>query len=110
MLVMTILTAMGIPMQQTRFDYNHTEWADTDNDTIGDNADNCLLVPNRHQHNLDGDALGDLCDPDYDNDGIREIQTPAQLDAVRTHLAAAYEVIADIDLAGYANWQPPRQC
>ena len=88
------------------FAYDHTEWDDTDNDTIGDNADNCPTVSNHNQHNLDGDVWGDLCDPDYDNDGIREIRTPAQLDAVRTNLTAAYEVIAHLDLSGYANWQP----
>ena len=88
------------------FPRDATEQDDADNDTIGDHTDNCLRVSNHNQHNLDRDALGDLCDPDYDNDGIREIQTPAQLDAVRTNLTAAYEVIANINLSGYANWQP----
>ena len=83
-----------------------TEWADSDADTLGDNRDNCPTIANRDQANLDGDLLGDLCDPDYDNDGIREIRTPAQLDAVRTNLTAAYEVIAHLDLSGLTNWQP----
>jgi hypothetical protein len=32
-------------------------------------ADNCPGVPNNDQANLDGDAEGDLCDADDDNDG-----------------------------------------
>ena len=88
------------------FDYDPHEQDDTDHDSIGDNTDNCPTIANRYQHNLDGDTQGDLCDPDYDNDGIREIQTPAQLDAVRTNLSVHYELIADIDLDGHANWAP----
>jgi hypothetical protein len=72
--------------------------ADTDQDGIGDGSDNCGTVPNASQTNSDtgpppppnntgglgngpsivgddttvpnGDALGDACDPDADNDGI----------------------------------------
>ena len=42
---------------------------DTDRDGIFDSADNCVDTPNPDQANLDGDALGDLCDGDDDNDG-----------------------------------------
>ena len=47
-----------------------------------------------------------MCDPDYDNDGIHEILTTFQLDAVRTNLSADYELLANLSLAAYANWQP----
>ena len=34
-----------------------------------DGADNCPLTANADQANNDGDAMGDLCDDDDDNDG-----------------------------------------
>ena len=33
--------------------------------------DNCPDVPNSDQLDKDGDKIGDLCDSDMDNDGIR---------------------------------------
>jgi hypothetical protein len=54
---------------------------DTDGDGIPDLAvgvgpDNCPLIPNHDQANADGDALGDVCDPDDDNDGIPDPLDP----------------------------------
>ena len=90
---------------------NETQMPVVDNDTDGDNIlngqDNCLMDPNPDQDDVDGDTYGDVCGPDRNDDGIREIQTPAQLDAVRTNLSASYELITNITLtADYANWQP----
>ncbi|HSP54318.1 MAG TPA: hypothetical protein VLS25_01920, partial [Dehalococcoidia bacterium] len=42
-------------------------------------TDNCPTTPNPGQGNVDGDALGDACDPDADNDGYdnnAEASTP----------------------------------
>ena len=36
--------------------------------------DNCQLIPNANQANNDGDAMGDLCDTDDDNDGDLDFQ------------------------------------
>ncbi|MFN0215888.1 MAG: thrombospondin type 3 repeat-containing protein, partial [Saprospiraceae bacterium] len=45
-------------------------FVDTDNDGIEDGLDNCPNNSNPGQENNDGDAEGDVCDPDDDNDGI----------------------------------------
>ena len=45
---------------------------DTDGDGIGDPTDNCVAVPNPSQANLDGDALGDACDPQTCGNGVVE--------------------------------------
>jgi hypothetical protein len=52
--------------------------ADTDEDGIVDNEDNCILVPNgsllpdaggNSQLDTDDDGYGNICDPDFDNNG-----------------------------------------
>ena len=45
----------------------------TDSDADGevDETDNCRVVPNPNQTDLDGDDIGNLCDSDIDGDGIR---------------------------------------
>ena len=43
---------------------------DSDSDGIADAFDNCFLVSNPTQDNLDGDAFGNSCDNDIDGDGF----------------------------------------
>jgi hypothetical protein len=56
------------------FPLDATESVDTDSDTVGDNADNCVAVANTNQLDTDTDGAGDVCDStpngDTDNDGI----------------------------------------
>jgi hypothetical protein len=53
--------------------------ADSDGDGVADAADNCPLRANPGQQNRDGDALGDVCDADNDNDGVADGYTSWQL-------------------------------
>lgn len=46
---------------------------DTDLDGIFDDTDNCVLVPNPDQSDIDGDRQGDACDDDMDGDGILNV-------------------------------------
>ena len=46
---------------------------DQDSDGILDATDNCILVPNPNQANLDDDAQGDACDGDIDGDNVTNV-------------------------------------
>jgi hypothetical protein len=45
---------------------------DADADGVLDEVDNCPQLFNEDQSNYDGDAFGDLCDDDDDNDGLKD--------------------------------------
>jgi len=51
---------------------------DDDNDGVLDGADNCPKGSNANQNNIDLDALGDVCDPDQDGDGVNDKPAPSQ--------------------------------
>ncbi len=54
---------------------------DIDFDGVTDPNDNCPTTPNPDQVDTDSDGLGDICDPDDDNDGIDDESDCAPLDA-----------------------------
>ena len=47
---------------------------DADGDGMPDSTDNCLNDANPLQENNDGDAEGDVCDDDDDNDGLTDVE------------------------------------
>lgn len=55
--------------------------ADTDNDLTNDDVDNCPINYNNDQSDIDGDGLGDKCDPDADGDGVPNAQDEMPYDA-----------------------------
>ena len=48
-------------------------FTDEDGDGVGDEGDNCPMVPNASQLDFDGDGLGDACDEDDDEDGVLDL-------------------------------------
>lgn len=67
-----------------RFPDNPSEWADSDADGIGENGDNCPLLANPSQADLDQDAIGDACDPDRDGDTVANDDDAKPDDAFET--------------------------
>ncbi len=43
---------------------------DVDGDGVTDGSDNCTLVANASQLDVDVDGYGNICDPDFNNDGV----------------------------------------
>ena len=66
------------------FSLDANETQDTDRDGMGDNADNCDVIPNVNQ--TDGDTEGDACDADDDGDGLMKLWNADTLHNVRYEL------------------------
>ena len=62
----------GVGDNGDAFPNNAAESRDSDNDGIGDNGDNCPVDSNLDQLDTDGDAEGNACDSDDDNDGFSD--------------------------------------
>ena len=59
---------------------------DYDNDRIIDDDDNCPLMFNPNQEDLNGDNTGDACDDDIDGDGVENsLPSTSVMKAIWTH-------------------------
>ena len=72
---------------------------DEDGDGIGNEIDNCPFVPNAAQTNYDGDAKGDVCDEDDDNDSVLDDDDDCQLG----NLSWVSSPLTDHDMDGCAD-------
>lgn len=79
---------------------------DADADSVADYEDNCPVNANADQADLDGDDIGNVCDPDRDGDGIpNDIEALYGLDADDSADAAA-----DADSDGLSNLDEYNTC
>lgn len=58
-------------------------------------TDNCPAVANADQLNTDGDAQGNACDSDDDNDGVLDVNDPYPLDPTRPNADADGDGVVD---------------
>lgn len=63
----------GVLDPDDAFPADPAEWTDTDNDGVGDNADNCIAVSNADQADTDDNGFGDTCDTDVTGDKYNKL-------------------------------------
>ena len=68
--------------------------SDTDGDGLADSADNCTLVANADQRDTDGDGIGNICDPDLNDDCVENFDDLGIMKSV------FFTTDADADLDG----------
>jgi len=74
----------GVADLNGAFPLDSSEWSDDNNDGIGDNADNCTLVANSDQTNIDGDSEGNECDLERFGKVSRLVDYPTNTDFPNT--------------------------
>lgn len=75
---------------------------DTDGDTVEDALDNCTLLANAAQKDIDSDGCGDVCDGDFNNNGAIEASDFSLLKTAYLTESGqpGYDPLADMDCSG----------
>ena len=68
---------------------------DSDQDGVVDPIDNCPMIANSNQADLDGDGLGDVCDADDDADGVPDTTDNCPLTANASQANADGDALGD---------------
>ncbi len=76
---LNIISASGQRLLTSTLDSLRLEAADTDGDGIDDFNDNCTSFANEDQRDTDGDGFGNACDPDFNNNGVVDVQDFSRL-------------------------------
>ncbi len=53
-----------------KIEFREDPGVDSDTDGVPDAVDNCIDVPNADQRDTNGDGYGNVCDADFDNNGV----------------------------------------
>jgi hypothetical protein len=81
--------------------HDESAGADSDGDGLPDDADNCTLVPNPTQLDVDADGIGNYCDADFDNNCAVNFPDLGELKIMMFDLGIFEE---DIDGNGVVNF------
>ena len=85
---------------QLFIEYGDQVIEDADSDGIPDSSDNCILVANADQRDTDGDGYGNICDPDFNNDLVVDLNDYNVLFAV---FGSTTDPDQDLDGNGIVN-------
>ena len=91
------------------------QYFDSDADGVLNSNDNCPTIANPNQLDNDSDGLGDVCDPDDDNDGLTDVEEAALgtnpflqdsdgdglLDGEEVNIYFTNPLLKDSDMDGY---------
>jgi hypothetical protein len=105
--LLLVVAGLGVPAATA---LAHPEPGDVDGDGVRDEFDNCAQTRNSDQKDVDGDRLGDRCDPDADGDGVAN-NAPDNCWLVANRDQAnedgdAYGDVCDVD-TDRDGWQDP---
>jgi hypothetical protein len=74
---------------------------DTDGDGVSDDRDSCTLVTNASQIDTDNDGIGNICDPDFNNDCLVNI---TDFLVLRSKLGSTTSPAIDLNGDGTVTW------